>query len=262
MSRTFAVTNQKGGVGKTTTAVNLAAALATQQRVLLIDLDPQANATTGCGLAKNSLQYHSYHLLLGLTTFEAVKQRTAFGFDMLPSNHALAGAEIELVTVAHRELRLKQALHPEQRHYDYIIIDCPPALNLLTLNSLAAAHAVIIPMQCDYYALEGLSDLVNTLRRVRGLLNPKIQIEGLLRTMFDPRSTLAQQVSQQLLQHFGEKVFQTVIPRNIRLAEAPSYGQPIFAYDRTAKGAYAYQQLANELLAKHVQHESAVVTYS
>lgn len=251
MGRVFAITNQKGGVGKTTTAVNLAAGLAQlQARVLLIDLDPQGNATMGSGVEKRGLGRHVYHLLLGHAALDDVRVSTAFGFDVLPTNRELGGAEIELIDLERRELRLRTALFPVLNEYDFVLIDCPPALNLLTVNGLCAADGVIIPMQCEYYALEGVTDLVNTLRKIRQTLNPKIEIDGLLRTLFDPRSTLAQQVVAQLGQHFGDKVFSTVIPRNIRLAEAPSHSRPIFAYDKSSRGAQAYLELAQEVLAR------------
>lgn len=252
MAKILAITNQKGGVGKTTSAVNLAASLAAQgMRVLLIDLDPQGNATMGCGIDKGVLRYTVYHLLLGMAPILAVRQHSDSGkFDVFPANRELAGAEVELVDQPLREMRLKQILTEVATEYDYVLIDCPPALNLLTVNGLTAAHAVMIPMQCEYYALEGLSDLVNTIKKVRARLNPTLEIEGLLRTMFDPRNTLAQQVSAQLKQHFGSKVYDTVIPRNIRLAEAPSYGCPILSYDRNSRGAQAYQGLAAEMLRR------------
>jgi chromosome partitioning protein len=246
----FAVANQKGGVGKTTTTVNLGAALADLgHRVLLIDLDPQGNATMGSGVDKRALKVTVYHLLLGEAPIDAVRVRSTSGnYDVVPANRELAGAEIELVEIEHRETRLKSALATVEHEYDFILIDCPPALNLLTVNGLCAAQAVLIPMQCEYYALEGLSDLVQTIKKVRTHLNPQLQIEGLLRTMFDPRNTLSQQVSAQLQQHFGDKLYRTVIPRNVRLAEAPSHGVPVLGLDRSSKGAQAYLALAGEML--------------
>jgi chromosome partitioning protein len=247
----FAVTNQKGGVGKTTTSVNLAAGLsALGQRVLLVDLDPQGNATMGSGVDKRSLGRNVYHMLLGLAQIEDVRSATPSGFDILPANRDLAGAEIELVDLPQRDFRLKESLAAVGDRYDFVLLDCPPALNLLTVNALTAAHAVMIPMQCEYYALEGLSDLVATIKRIRQSLNPVLEIEGLLRTMFDPRNTLANQVSAQLEQHFGAKVYATIIPRNVRLADAPSYGMPAMQYDRMAKGSQAYEALAREVLSR------------
>lgn len=255
MAKILAIANQKGGVGKTTTTISLAASLAAmKQRVLLVDLDPQGNATMGSGINKRDLTATIYHMLLGDKAFDEVRVHAEAGkYDMLPANRDLAGAEIELVDLPQRETRLKQVLHAVADEYDYVLIDCPPALNLLTLNGLCAARSVMIPVQCEYYALEGLSDLVNTIRKVRANLNPDLEIEGLLRTMFDPRNTLALQVSEQLQQHFGEKVYRTIIPRNVRLAEAPSYGMPVLHYDKLSKGAQAYLALAGELLNKAAQ---------
>ena len=255
MIKILAITNQKGGVGKTTTSVNLAASLsAAKQRVLLIDLDPQGNATMGSGVDKRDLQTSVYEVLLGSKTIDEARIHSEAGkYDLLPANRDLAGAEIELVDMPHREMRLHDALQLVADNYDFVLIDCPPALNLLTLNGLCAAKSVMIPMQCEYYALEGLSDLVNTIRKVRANLNPELEIEGLLRTMFDPRNALALQVSEQLLEHFGNKVYRTLIPRNVRLAEAPSFGVPVMYHDKLSKGTQAYLALAGELLNNAAQ---------
>ena len=252
MARIIAVVNQKGGVGKTTTSVNLAASLAEQgKRVLLVDLDPQGNATTGSGVDKKTIERTVYQVLLGLGEVASIRTTSESGkYDLLPANRELAGAEVELVELPNREGRLKAALAVVEGDYDFVLLDCPPSLSLLTINGLVAAREVLIPMQCEYYALEGLSDLVGTIKRVRSNLNPVLEICGLLRTMFDPRNTLSQQVSAQLEQHFGDKVFKTLVPRNVRLAEAPSYGIPAVVWDRTSKGAQAYLALAAEILAR------------
>ena len=252
MAKIFCVANQKGGVGKTTTAVNLAAGLAKlDQRVLLVDLDPQGNATMGAGIAKANLKASTYEVLLGMADVVNARQTSENGgFDVLPANRELAGAEVEMVELDKREKRLKEALDVVDQDYDFILIDCPPALSMLTLNGLCAAHGVIIPMQCEYYALEGLSDLVNTIKKVHAKLNNDLKIIGLLRVMFDPRMTLSQQVSAQLEQHFGDKVFGTIIPRNVRLAEAPSYGMPGVSFDPASKGAQAYIAFGAELVER------------
>ena len=249
MARIFCIANQKGGVGKTTTTVNLAAGLARiGKRVLVVDLDPQGNATMGSGIDKRALDLTVYDVLLGNATIvEARQQSPKAGYDIIGANRELAGAEIELVTLDRRERRLRDALQPVRGDYDFVLIDCPPSLSLLTLNGLCCAHGVVVPMQCEYFALEGLSDLVNTIRQVHANLNPELEIIGLLRVMFDARITLQQQVSEQLKSHFGDKVFNAVIPRNVRLAEAPSYGLPGVVFDPMSKGALAFIEFAREM---------------
>jgi chromosome partitioning protein len=250
MARIFCVANQKGGVGKTTTTVNLAAGLAKiGQRVLMVDLDPQGNATMGSGVDKRKLELTVYDVLLESASIAEARARAEkVGYDVLGANRELAGAEVELVDVERREKRLKEALAAVDGDYDFVLIDCPPSLSLLTLNGLCSAHGVIVPMQCEYFALEGLTDLVNTIKQVHANLNKDLQIIGLLRIMFDPRITLQQQVSDQLKAHFGDKVFNTVIPRNVRLAEAPSYGLPGVVFDPSARGSQAFVEFAQEMV--------------
>jgi chromosome partitioning protein len=252
MAKIFCIANQKGGVGKTTTAVNLAAGLIAQkQRVLLVDLDPQGNATMGSGVNKAELENSVYQVLIGTAlASQALLHASAAGYSVLPANRDLAGAEVELVDLDNREMRLKLALNEIEEQFDFILIDCPPALSLLTLNGLCAADGVVVPMQCEYFALEGLSDLVNTIKQVHANLNPGLKIIGLLRVMFDARVTLQQQVSEQLLKHFGDKVFKTIIPRNVRLAEAPSFGVPGIIFDQSARGAQAYIQFGGEMVER------------
>jgi chromosome partitioning protein len=252
MARIFCIANQKGGVGKTTTTVNLAAGLArVGQRVLVVDLDPQGNATMGSGIDKRKLELSIYDVLLESATIAEARQRSEKGgYHVLGANRELAGAEIELVPLERRNQRLRDALAAADADYDFVLIDCPPSLSLLTLNGLCSAHGVIVPMQCEYFALEGLSDLVHTIKQVHANLNPQLQVIGLLRVMFDPRITLQQQVSAQLEAHFGDKVFKAVIPRNVRLAEAPSYGQAGVVFDPTSKGALAYIEFAREMVER------------
>ncbi|MCR6663684.1 MAG: AAA family ATPase [Luteimonas sp.] len=256
MARIIAIANQKGGVGKTTTAVNLAAALAaTPKRVLLIDLDAQGNATMGSGIDKRDLHASTCDVLLEELHAEDAIMETAEGFDLLPGNTDLTAAEIELMDEEGREQRLKRALEPIRERYDFIIIDCPPALSLLTLNALNASDSVLVPMQCEYYALEGLTALLQTIDAIKQKLNPELEVEGVLRTMFDVRNNLANAVSAELVNHFGDKVFRTIVPRNVRLAEAPSHGQSIVGYDKSSRGAIAYLGLAGEVLRRQRERE-------
>ncbi len=261
MAKIIAVTNQKGGVGKTTTSVNLAASLAlTQKRVLLVDLDPQGNATMGSSVDKHELEISVLDVLLAEEDIKnCIHTVEEIGFDVLPANSDLTAAEVELLSVDGRETRLRDALQQVEANYDFIIIDCPPSLNMLTLNALVSANSVLIPMQCEYYALEGLSSLMETIEQVKKSVNPSLEIEGLLRTMYDPRNKLATDVSAQLIEHFGDRVYRTVVPRNVRLAEAPSHGLPVLNYDKTSRGALAYFSLAGEVIRKQVTAEQPAV---
>ncbi|MFA7618218.1 MAG: AAA family ATPase [Thiohalomonadaceae bacterium] len=261
MGKVIAVTNQKGGVGKTTTCINLGASLAaTKSRVLVVDMDPQANATAGSGIDRSALERSSYDLLLGhADASEVIVHADKAGYDMVPTTSDLTAAEVEMLQLPQRERRLREALHPVRADYDFILIDCPPSLNMLTVNALVAADSVLIPMQCEYYALEGLSALLDTINQIRSSVNPRLELEGLLRTMFDPRNNLANDVSAQLLNHFGDKVYRTIVPRNVRLAEAPSHGLPVITYDRTSRGAISYLALAGEILRRSDERAAVAV---
>lgn len=250
VGKIIAVTNQKGGVGKTTTSVNLAASLAAlQRRVLLVDLDPQGNAAMGCGVDKETIRYSSYDLLMeSVPASETAILLPEFGFSVIPGNADLTAAEVQLMKADRKELRLADALLPSKSDYDYLLIDCPPSLNMLTLNAMVAADSLLIPMQCEYYALEGLSALMSTLKNIQDTVNPQLHLEGILRTMFDDRNRLTKDVSEQLIRYFGDQVFRTCVPRNIRLAEAPSHGLPVLSYDKSSRGALAYMALANEMI--------------
>jgi chromosome partitioning protein len=261
MVQVLALANQKGGVGKTTTSVNLAASLAaTRRKVLLIDLDPQGNATMGVGVDKNALEHTFCDVLLsGFDVRQCVMTLDNIGIDLLPSNADMTAAEVSLMRTDNAQNTLKDAIDPIKHNYDYVLIDCPPALNMLTLNALVASDGVIIPMQCEYYALEGLTALMDTISQVQSSVNPHLKVEGLLRTMFDPRNTLSNDVSAQLIEHFGDKVYRTIVPRNVRLAEAPSHGLPALLYEKTSSGALAYLSLAGEMLRRNYRHSSTSI---
>jgi len=260
VSKVLAVANQKGGVGKTTTSVNLAASLvATRKKVLLVDIDPQGNATSGAGVNKNEPDYTIYDVLMEDTPMEQaiIPAKDDTEFDLLPANGDLTGAEAQLLNMSVKESRLRNALARVRNNYDYVVVDCPPSLNMLTVNGLVAADSVIVPIQCEYYALEGLTALMNTIEKIRSVLNPRLHIGGILRTMYDPRNTLSNDVSNQLINHFGDKVYRTIIPRNVRLAEAPSHGTPVITYDKKSRGAMSYLALAGELLRREHEIEKA-----